>query len=115
MELSAGGEDVLPAGLPHRSRNARVLEDALESRDLRGARRFKGNVTGWIEREQIHLAVPAPKQARQGLGVLILVVHVPEEDVFVGHPASARRRVGIGGGDDILERVLVLDGHELAA
>ena len=60
FKLAAGGKHILAPRLAHRHRHTRVEEDAFKAGYLGFARRFKGNGTGGIEGDEIHLPIAAP-------------------------------------------------------
>ena len=114
MKLAARRQHILTPRFSNRHRNPRIEEDALKPSDLGFLRGFERNRTGGIEGNEVDLPVSTPEKSRKRLRMFGAIIHVSEQDVFVGHAPSARRWVGVCGRDDILQGVFALDRHQLS-
>ena len=91
-----------------------VVQDCGEACDAIG--RWASEVRGgrrWIEWNQVHVAEQAMEQAREGFGMMILVIDVANEDVFKGDAPSSLGDVAPAGSEEFGDGIAPVDWHEL--
>ena len=109
-KLSARRLDVAAARQPHGRRHTRAIELGLERGDPLARRAFVQ--PGRVVRDQVHLEVVAAEQLRERARLLGRVVDAGEHHVLDEDAAPRRLRVAAALGDDVRERVAVVDRHD---
>src|SRR4051794_34388785 len=82
LELSAGGIDVASARTPDKGRQSSLDHDLLEGADAVIRRRAEINAGARIQRDEVDLGAEAAQQFGKLTGVLHIVIHAVEKDVF---------------------------------
>ena len=95
--------------------SAALREDSRERVDPLVRRALERDARRFVQRNQVHFAADITEQPHEAPRVFRRVVDAAEEHVLERDAVSALRRKLAGGGEDFLETVLAIDGHERIA
>ena len=113
LQLSAGCLDFI-AHLPSNGDTLSVLfQYGNEFTDFIHVRRIEFDMLGAVNGNQVEMAVHLPRETAQFLRIFRGCIHIFDEDVFEGDPASRGFEVVPGGPDHVFDFKVPADGKDL--
>ena len=107
---------LVPGRAPRTSRHHRGSPDRTRAQRPRPPlrrRRLPGGVSHGVHGDEVDVGQASAQQLGRGVGIGGRVVDAVDHDHLVGHPATGSVAVLGGRRDDVLERVLAVQRHDL--
>src|SRR5512145_2953731 len=115
LKLPTRSLNIVAARPAHVDLHALFTQNLLETLDLLRHRPPKTAPGVWIEGNYVYLAGNIPKQARELPGLLLGIIHAAEQNIFESDPLAPRNRKFAAAIQHLLERILAIRRHQLAA
>jgi hypothetical protein len=112
FQLPAGRENIPAARLAHEARHGSP-DDFLKRAHALRIGRLKSDPRSWIQRDQIHLRVQMSQQLYHPPRVCVGIVHAFEQHIFERQLFPRAQRISLASRQQILQRILARDRHQL--
>ena len=114
-QLAAGGRDIRAPAVADEDRVVGIHEDLLESEDPGHGGALIGDARGFVVGQEVDLAGDIPELSGQFMGRGFRIIDPLEQDILKHDPFAFRHGKVAAGGQQLIERIALIDRHEPAA